>query len=118
MSDITTIEKSNEMVVHQFIAAANRFDTPAVLDLFEEDAVIDDVSVGEKFERTAGIKKYIVTFFVGYHTSTELVSLEHKGLGKILAKVDFTGDFGHETGGLDIRFNEAGLISRIDAYLD
>lgn len=107
-----------EHIVQQFIAAANRFDTRAVLDLFAESAVIEDVSVGEKFEHTAGIKKYFVTFFIGYHTATQLLSLEHTGPGKILAKIDFTGDFGHETGGLAISFNNAGLIEHIDAYLD
>lgn len=107
-----------ERIAQQFIAAANRFDTRAVLDLFAERAVIEDVSVGEKFEHTAGIKKYFVTFFIGYHTATQLLSLEHTGLGKILAKVDFTGDFGHETGGLTISINDAGLIEHIDAYLD
>jgi hypothetical protein len=107
-----------EHIAHQFIAAANRFDTEAVSDLFAVDAEIEDVSVGEKFEGTTGIKKYIVTFFIGYHTKTELLSFEHTMPGKILAKVDFTGDFGHETGWLDIRFNDAGLIEHIDADLD
>lgn len=107
-----------EHITQQFIAAANRFDTQAVLDLFTAHAVIDDVSVGDKFEQTKGIRKYFVTFFVGYHTSTRILLLEHTGPNKILAKVDFTGDFGHETGGLDIRVNEMGLIEHIDAYLD
>ncbi|WP_295711534.1 nuclear transport factor 2 family protein [Mucilaginibacter sp.] len=107
-----------EQIAQQFIAAANRFDTQAVLNLFAADAVIEDVSVGDKFEHTAGIKNYFVTFFIGYHTSTQLLSLEYSGPDNVLVKVDFTGDFGHETGGLDIRVNEAGLIEHIDAYLD
>jgi ketosteroid isomerase-like protein len=107
-----------EQIANQFIAAANRFDTEAVLELFATDAVIEDVSVGEKFECTSGIKKYIVTFFIGYHTKTELLSFEHPGPGNLLVKVDFTGDFGHETGWLYIRFNDAGLIEHVDADLD
>ena len=35
-----------------------------------------------------------------------------------IARVDFTGDFGHETGMLRIRTGAAGLIARIDANLD
>jgi hypothetical protein len=107
-----------ERIAQQFISAANRFDTQAVLDLFAASAVIEDVSVGDRFEHTAGIKKYFVTFFIGYHTSTQLLSLVYTGQNRVLAKVDFTGDFGHETGGLDIRVNETGLIDHIDAYLD
>jgi ketosteroid isomerase-like protein len=108
----------SKLIIPKFITAANSYDTPTVLDLFAADAVIDDVSVGENFEGLAGIKKYITTFFLGYHTKTELLSLEHTEKGKILAKVDFTGDFGHETGGLEFRFNDAGMITHIDAFLD
>ena len=107
-----------EQIVRAFIAAANNFDMQKVLDLFAPDAVIEDVSVGEKFELAQGIKKYFVTFFIGYHTSTQLLSVEQTGATKILAKVDFTGDFGHETGGLAIHFNEDGLIKHIEAHLD
>jgi hypothetical protein len=107
-----------EHIAHQFIAAANLFDTDTVLALFAADAVIEDVSMGEKCEGALGIKRYIVTFFNGYHTKTELLSFEHTEPGQILAKVDFTGDFGHETGWLDIRFNDAELIEHIDADLD
>jgi hypothetical protein len=34
------------------------------------------------------------------------------------AQVDFTGDFGHETGSLDVTVNADGLIAAIDADLD
>ena len=107
-----------EHIAQQFIAAANRFDTQSILDLFAADAIIEDVSVGEKFERIAGVNKYFVTFFIGYSTSTKLLSIEHLQPDRVLVKVDFTGDFGHETGGLDMLFNATGLIQHIDAYLD
>ncbi|MDN3583882.1 nuclear transport factor 2 family protein [Mucilaginibacter flavus] len=118
MQDIINNKTEFEHNVQQFIAAANLFDTQAVLNLFAADAVIEDISVGGKFEGTPGIKKYFVNFFIDYHTATQVLLLEHTAPDKILLKVDFTGDFGHETGGLNIRFNEAGLISSIDAYLD
>lgn len=81
-----------EQIAQQFIAAANRFDTQAVLDVFAADAVIEDVSVGDRFEHAEGIRKYFVTFFIGYHTSTKLLSLEHTAPDQVMAKVDFTGD--------------------------
>ena len=118
MQDIINNKAQLEQIAQKFIDAANRFDTQAILTLFAADAVIEDVSVGEKFENQPGIEKYIVTFFIGYHTKTELLSYEHTETGKLLAKVNFTGDFGHETGWLGIRFNDAGLIKHIDADLD
>jgi ketosteroid isomerase-like protein len=108
----------SEITIQKFIAAANQYDTQSILDLFAADAVINDVSVGERFEQRTGIKKYFETFFIGYHTKTRLLALENRGNDKLLAKVDFTGDFGHETGGLEILFTKAGLILHIDAYLD
>jgi hypothetical protein len=33
-------------------------------------------------------------------------------------RVDFTGDFGHEIGLLEITLNDVGLIARIDANLE
>lgn len=81
----------SEITIQKFITAANGYDTKAVLDLFAAEAVIDDVSVGEKFGGHSGIKKYFETFFIGYHTKTELLSLEFPVPNNILAKVILQG---------------------------
>jgi hypothetical protein len=49
---------------------------------------------------------------------TRLLSIEHLALDRARARVDFTGDFGHEIGLLEIKVNEHGLIVRIDADLE
>lgn len=105
-------------IIQQFIKATNAFDVEFAMTLFAPDAVIDDVSVGEKFTNTAGVRTYLETFFVGYHTVTKLISIEVLGERHANAHVDFTGDFGHETGGFDATVNTIGLITAIDAYLD
>ena len=105
-------------IIKQFIDATNAFDIEAALALFAYDAVIDDVSVGEKFENTTGVRKYLEKFFVGYQTVTKLESVEVLDNRNAKAQVDFTGDFGHETGGLNFTFNSDGLIITINAYLD
>jgi len=107
-----------EKVIRQFIKAANAFDVRTALTLFAVDAVIDDVSVGETFKNTSGVRMYIEKFFVGYNTVTKLESLEIISSTEANAKVDFTGNFGHETGGLNVMINAEGLIIGIDAYLD
>ncbi|NHZ39396.1 YybH family protein [Massilia aquatica] len=101
-----------------FIAATNACDVDAVLTLFASDAVIDDPSTGHRFDGHAGIRAYIGQFFVGYHTVTRLISLENLSTGLVRARVDFTGDFGHEIGLLDISVDAAGTIVRIDASLE
>lgn len=111
-------EESIEKVVHKLIKTTNAFDIKAALALFAPDAIIDDVSVGEKFKNTSGVRKYLEKFFVGYNTVTKLISLEIINTTQAKAQVDFTGDFGHETGGLDVMINKEGLIIGIDAYLD
>lgn len=105
-------------IIKQFIQSANAFDVEAVLTLFADNALIDDVSVGEKFKHTAGVRKYLETFFVGYNTVTKLVSVEVLDELNANAQVDFTGDFGHETGALNFTINTNGLIQTIHAHLD
>lgn len=104
--------------VDRFIERANAFDVASTLALFSADAVIEDVSVGEVFIGTDGIRRYLAQYFVGYHTTTTLLALERKDDFTASARVDFTGDFGHEIGWLRIRLGADGLIARIDANLD
>ena len=105
-------------IIQQFIEATNQFDVKTALTLFAKDAVIDDVSVGQKFKNKAGVQKYLDTYFVGYKTQTKLESLKLVDKTKAIAQVDFTGDFGHETGALKFTINTDGLIVLIDAHLD
>ena len=111
-------EMNMKKIIKQFINATNAFDVEAALALFADDAVIDDVSVGEKFKNIYGVRKYLEKFFVGYKTVSRLESVEELDNRKAQAQVDFTGDFGHETGGLNFTFNSDGLIKTINAYLD
>ena len=101
-----------------FIATTNAGDVGAVLKLFAPDAVIDDPSTGHCFEGQTGIRAYIEQFFVGYHTVTRLLSLEELSPGLARVRVDFTGDFGHEIGRLDMSVDATGTIARIDASLE
>jgi len=100
------------------IAATNAFDISAALILFTPDAVIDDPSTGHRFDGRAGTRDYIERYFVGYHTVTRFLSIETIGESRARVRVDFTGDFGHEIGLLDISVDADGLITRIDADLE
>ena len=104
--------------VYAFIHTANAFDVEGMLALFSADAVIDDVSVGDAFVGTGGVRRYLEQYFVGYHTTTRLLALEHQDEATASARVDFTGDFGHETGWLRIKLGADGLIERVDAELE
>jgi hypothetical protein len=79
--------------------------------------MIDDPSTGHCFHGHAGIRAYIEKFLIGYHTVTRFLSLEYLGVGLTQVRVEFTGDFGHEIGLLDILINAAGIIPCIDATL-
>lgn len=100
------------------IAATNAFDADAVLTLFAPDAVIDDPSTGRRFDGHPGIRDYVERYFIGYHTVTRFLSIETINEDQGRVRVDFTGDFGHEVGLLDISVNADGLITRIDANLE
>jgi len=105
-------------VITAFISATNAFDTNAATALFAPEAVIDDPSTGEIFHGHEGVRDYVERFFVGYHTVTQLLSIEPLGGGGARARVDFTGDFGHEIGRLDLQLDQSGLIERVDAELE
>lgn len=107
-----------QKLVNQFIRLANAFDVEGTLALFTSDAVIKDVSVGNVFAGIEGIRRYLEQFFVGYSTTSKLLSLEQPHNLVALVRVDFTGTFGHEIGSLRIQANAAGLIERIDADLE
>ena len=107
-----------ENKITQLIRALNAFDVETALTLFETNAVINDVSVGEKFKNTAGVRKYLEQFFVGYNTKTRIECVEVIDSLSINTQVDFTGNFGHETGALNFTFNTAGLIIKINAHLN
>lgn len=107
-----------QKIVESFIRTANAFDVDGALSLFSSDAVIDDVSVGDTFVGRDGVRGYLERFFVGYHTQSELLSLERLDDFNATVRLDFTGDFGHEVGALKIVVNADGLIQRIDADLE
>ncbi len=100
------------------IEALNAFDASRVQTLFTADAVIDDPSTGHSFEGHPGIGDYVERYFKGYHTVTRFLSMEDLGDNRARLRVDFTGDFGHETGVLVIKANAEGLFVRIDADLE
>lgn len=105
-------------LVERFIQTTNAFDVEGALTLFAPDAVIDDVSVGDAFVGSAGIRAYVERFFVGYNTISRLISLQQPDDRHAVVRLDFTGDFGHEVGTLKIAINTDGLIERIDADLE
>ena len=105
-------------VADALIAATNAFETDTVVALFMPDAVIDDPSTGHRFEGHGGIRDYVERYFAGYHTVTRFLSIERISAARARVRVDFTGDFGHEIGVLDISVNADGLITRIDADLE
>lgn len=105
-------------LVDTFIRTANAFDVEGAMVLFTFDAVIDDVSVGDAFVGIEGIRLYLEKFFVGYKTTSKLLSLRQLDNSNAIVRLDFMGDFGHEIGTLKITINSDGLIQRIDADLE
>jgi len=97
--------------ITKWIAASNAFDTEKYLSFYLPSAVLDDPSVGRKFEGHSGIKEYFKNYFIGYNTHTKLVDLtiideEHAQL-----EVQFTGNFpeGKIGGTFDFKFKDGKL---------
>lgn len=115
---MTSHEDNLHRAADALIGATNAFDVEGVVKLFTPDAVIDDPSTGHRFDGHVGIRTYVEQYFIGYHTVTRLLSLKPLSANRASVRVDFTGDFGHEIGLLQIAVNPDGLIVRIDADLE
>jgi hypothetical protein len=113
-----TIREADSRIVDTLIDGLNAYDVGAIRALFSASAVIDDPSTGERFEGHLGIQEYVDRFFAGYQTVTKLLSLKSLDAGRVRVRVEFTGAFGQETGRLDLTFDPADLIARIDADLE
>ena len=114
---MTKLEVYGE-IVDAFISATNGYDVEEALRLFTSNAVIDDPSTGKRFDGHPGIREYVERFFVGYQTVTKVLSVKSLDASHVRVRVEFTGDFGHEIGRLDLTFDPSGLIARIDADLE
>ncbi|PZV34737.1 hypothetical protein B5V02_30960 [Mesorhizobium kowhaii] len=112
------MKEADSRIVDALLNATNGYDVEAVLALFTPNAVIDDPSTGERFDGHLGIQEYVERFFVNYHTVSKLLSVKSLDASRVRARVEFTGDFGHEIGLLDLTFDPGGLIARIDADLE
>lgn len=78
--------------LNDWIAVSNSHDTEKYLHTYNEDAVLDDSSVGRKFMGHAGIRDYFSAYFIGYNTQTELVKMDIQQQHTFM-EVIFTGDF-------------------------
>jgi ketosteroid isomerase-like protein len=94
--------------INAWIAAGNQFDTKKYVRFFLPNAILDDPSVGKKFNGHTGIREYFDSYFIGYNTQTRLVKLHIIDDHHTQLEVHFTGDFpGGKIGGtFDITFEE------------
>lgn len=75
-----------------WLEISNSYNTENYLAKYLEDAVLDDPSVGRKFEGHKGIREYYTSYFIGYKTQTKLVKLDIQENNAHL-EVEFTGEF-------------------------
>jgi len=107
-----------QALITDWIAAGNAFDLKKYLGFYLPDAVLDDPSVGGKFEGHKGIQRYFESYFVGYNTHTEQLMLQVIDGENAHLEVWFTGDFpeGKIGGTFDFKFKE-GRIAYVRADL-
>lgn len=104
--------------IDEWIAAMNSHNAAAYLEFFTEDGVLDDPSVGRVYNGPSEIAQYFESYFIGYNTQTQLVSIEPHG-DYLHVEVAFTGSFpGGETGGIfDVTLTADQKIERVRADL-
>ncbi|MBN9482230.1 MAG: hypothetical protein BGO70_16775 [Bacteroidetes bacterium 43-93] len=79
--------------ITDWLWASNSYDTNAYLKMYQEDAELDDVSIGHIFKGHSGIRKYFEDYFIKYKTQTRLVKLNIINPNKVFIEVEFSGEF-------------------------
>lgn len=107
-----------QIFITEWIAASNAFNTEKYLSFYLPDAVLDDPSVGRKFEGHKGIQQYFDNYFIGYNTHTQQVNLKIADEKNAHLEVQFSGDFpkGKIGGTFEFKF-ENGKITFVKADL-
>lgn len=59
-----------------WLEISNSYNPDNYLAKYLEDAILDDPSVGTKFDGHKGIRDYHTIYFIGYKTHTKLVKLD------------------------------------------
>lgn len=104
--------------VKDWIEKSNTYDTKNYLEKWQENAVLDDPSVGKVFKGHLGIKNYFENYFIAYKTQTRLVKLEIIFDNEAHIEIEFTGEFPErKIGGIfDFTFKD-GKIAKAKADL-
>ncbi len=82
-----------QKMIDEWIAVGNSYNTEKYLTFYLPEAILDDPSVGRKFEGHAGIQDYFENYFIDYKTQTELVLLNITAENQAHLEVEFTGEF-------------------------
>lgn len=80
-------------IIETWIVVSNSYDTEKYLDFCLTEAVLNDPSVGRKFNGHNGIRNYFESYFIGYQTQTKIVKLDIKDENHARLEVEFTGNF-------------------------
>ena len=104
--------------VKKWLDKSNTYNTEKYLELWQENAVLDDPSVGQVFKGHSGIKKYFESYFIGYKTQSRLIKLDIISDNEAHIEVEFTGEFpeGKIGGTIDFTFKD-GKIDKAKADL-
>ena len=107
-----------EKLIEDWIAVSNSYNTDKYLSFYGEKAILDDPSVGRKFNGKKGIEEYFENYFIGYKTQTKKVNIIVKDENQAHLEVEFTGDFpqGKVGGTFDFIFKD-GKIELVTADL-
>ncbi|ARS38977.1 hypothetical protein CA265_04510 [Sphingobacteriaceae bacterium GW460-11-11-14-LB5] len=104
--------------ITEWITASNMFDAEKYLSFYLFDAILDDPSVGRKFQGHKEIRKYFDDYFIGYNTHTDQVELTIIDQQNAHLVVQFSGDFpeGKIGGTFEFKFKND-KISSVNANL-
>lgn len=101
-----------ETFIQDWLVVSNAYDTEKYLKKYQENAVLDDLSVGRVFRGHSGIRTYFEDYFIAYKTRTRILKSTIKNNSAHI-EVEFTGEFpeGRIGGIFDFTFKDGRIVS-------
>ncbi|MER2174957.1 MAG: hypothetical protein ABS911_09780 [Carnobacterium sp.] len=114
------MEKQLPRIISEYIEVSNAFDENGYASCFIDNGVIDELSVGRKFEGEEEIKQYFRDYFIDCKTSTKIQEYQIED-NVVTVKVIFKGVFPNGNQGIsgfyEFSLSPTGKIEQLIADL-
>lgn len=103
--------------IEDWLTASNSFKIENYIEFYDNEAILEDSTLGETFTGRSGITHYFESYFIGYGTKTTIQKVQINDNSNVHIDALFDGEsFKGLNGVFELNF-ENGKIKRAKCYL-